>query len=101
MSPQDIHPITRPGGWTLEGGYRRRAHTSLALLEAKTTNWWKKYGKIFQAKRRRMPAKAVEALNEMHLLADSTLLFAAMAVESFLNLYGVIPLAGTFYARYY
>lgn len=101
MSPQHIHPVTRPGGWTLEGGYRRRAHMSLDVLEAKLINWWKKYGKIFQAKRRRVPTKAVEALNEIHLLADATVVFAAMAVESFLNVYGVVRLGETFYARHY
>jgi len=101
MAPEHIQPITRPGGWTLEGGYRRRAHMCLDLLEVKTSNWWKQYGKAFEAKRSPVPTEAFDALNEIHLLSDSTVVFAAMAVESFLNVYGVVRLGEAFYARHY
>lgn len=101
MAPEHIHPITRPGGWTLEGGYRRRAHMCLDLLEAKTLNWQSQYGEAFEAKRSLVPREAVDALNEIHLLSTSTVIFAAMAVESFLNVYGVVRLGESFYARHY
>ena len=51
MPPEHVQPITRPGGWTMEGGYRQRAHMCLDLLEVKTLDWRNKYGKAFEAKR--------------------------------------------------
>lgn len=101
MPPEDIQPMTRPGGWEMEGGYRRRAHMCLELLEGKTAAWRSQYGKAFEVKRSPVPREAVDALNEIHLLADSTVVFAAMAVEAFLNVYGVVRLGEAFYSRNY
>ena len=73
----------------------------LKLLEEKRLAWWKQYGPLFKARQGRVPRNASAALDEIHLLADSTVVFAAMAVEGFINLYGVIRLGEAFYASNY
>jgi hypothetical protein len=103
VTTRGIHPITRPGAWEFEGGYRRRAEQTLVVLEQKVTAWRAKVATY--GTRRLIPdGEAVgnwEAADEIHALSDSVVIFAAMAVESFLNLYGVIRLGEQVYAQRY
>ena len=50
---------------------------------------------------RQGPPGTRDAIDEIHGLSDSAVLFAAMAVESFLNFYGVVRLGEDFYSRNY
>ncbi len=97
MTTRRVRPITSPGAWEFEGGYRKRAEQSLALLEQKVAAL-----RSTLATRGSRPTRPdSDAVDEIHALADSAVIFAAMAVESFLNLYGVIRLGEEFYARTY
>src|SRR2546425_3198603 len=98
MTPTRIQPLTRSGSWALEGGYRRRARKCLDLLEERVQVWREQHPGVAKGGSRVSPDD-FNALDEIHLLSDSTVVFAAMAVESFLNLYGVIRLGETFYSH--
>lgn len=95
-----IERTLRSGGWTLEGGYRRRATNTLALVERK----YKEYKKEYPLRRLKSDQAAVREskapFEELQLLADATIVFASMAVESFLNLYGVRRLGENYYREH-
>ena len=97
MTTRYIQPITSPGAWEFEGGYRKRAEQSLALLELKVAALRNTLARA--GSRRPMPD--TDAMDEIHGLSDSAIIFAAMAVESFLNMYGTIRLGEEFYSRNY
>jgi len=75
----------------------------LVLLEQKVATWQAKVASY--PLRRLIPdSEAADnwaAADEIHALSDSVVLFAAMAVESFLNLYGVIRLGEHVYMQRY
>ena len=101
MNSRSVKPTTGPGGWTLEGGYRRRAERSLLLLEQKVQEFRDRYRKAYQTPPAAVPPELRETLDEIQHLSDAVVIFAAMAVESFLNFYGVVRLGEDFYSRNY
>lgn len=102
-SPPEVQPLTVAGAWVLESGYRRRAHQMLARLEPLAAEVSRVVDAAVAAKKAGVPGGAIlpqsvaETSEELRTLSDVTVIFSAMAVEAFLNYYGVVRLKGEWY----
>jgi hypothetical protein len=90
------------GAWDVETGVRERARRALALASEKASALKSAY------EQSRTPgAKQVERLiayrqllNDYHLFTDSAVVLAPMAIEGFLNFYGVVRFGEPFFKEY-
>ena len=97
-----LHPITRSGGYVLEGGYRQRTEWCVRELEARLTGLRQEIQRVDAL--RASGADAVyprELLEECRFFADATVLFAAVAIESFVNFYGTVRLGEKFNSKHF
>lgn len=98
---RNIQPITRTGGWNLESGLIAQAKWCLAMAEDRATQY-KQIWSNPPAPRDldRNIDDTIRKLNdEARVFVHSSVVFAAMAVEVFLNFYGVVRLGEPFYAK--
>lgn len=106
MTDQNSHvsvlPFSRPGTWVVPEGFRDRAHFCLHQVEAHDVDTDKYFAELkadpSHRRRKTTPAEFPDALE---FFSDSTVVATAMAVERFLNLYGVIRLGELFYQANY
>lgn len=95
-----VHPHHRDGAWeSNDGRYREYAHTLLAELEALSQQ-------VIEAfKEAGAPASADSNVQTIGRLrdrtSDTTRIFAAMAIEGFLNFYGVLRLGQAVYTEHF
>lgn len=101
-----IRPIEEAVGFYLSNlhVFVRRARECLARLEGITSNvkqqWPAPSGQTLNHARKNYPE--LEALTfERDLLSDSVLIFSAMAVEAFLNYYGVVRMGEKEFTRHF
>jgi hypothetical protein len=93
-----VHPVDRSGAWELETSYRARAELCATLLKTA-----RERSRSIEAQRSgtKVANELWASLQEVALLADAQIVFSAMAVESFLNFYGVRRLGEDFYTANY
>ncbi len=82
------------GAWLQEANYRFQAETSFRLLHDLSA---KCAAALAELKDRRVPADLAARIHEVQAVADSVVVFSAMAVEGFLNFYGVRRLGEEYY----
>lgn len=104
QSNDHVQPFRRPGAWVYSGDYRRRAEQLLEKLEKRTAEVRADAQRAVEVQKRegawrRLPSR--EAIEEVSLLSDSTLMYSCLAVEEFLNYYGVVRLGEQFYTANY
>lgn len=90
-----VRPADQPGAWVQEANYRFRAETCLRLLDDLSS---KSRAALAQLVGRRVPADVAAGVHEVQAVADAVVVFSAMAVEGFLNFYGVRRLGEEYYA---
>jgi hypothetical protein len=98
-----VKPANRPGGWEVEGvGYRRQAHLCLLAFEQKRALLQKHLERLEEARKKggtyRIPPNLLE---KYRFFRSAAVVFSAMAVEGFLNYYGVKRLGNDFYRDNY
>ena len=98
-----VKPANRPGGWEVEGvGYRRQAHLCLLAFEQKNALLQKHLERLEGARKKggtyRIPPNLLE---KYRFFRSAAVVFSAMAVEGFLNYYGVKRLGNDFYRDNY
>jgi len=98
-----VEPANRPGGWEVEGvGYRRQAHLCLLAFEQKHALLQKHLERLEEARKKggtyRIPPNLLE---RYRFFRSAAVVFSAMAVEGFLNYYGVKRLGNAFYRDNY
>lgn len=103
MSQDRVRPIGRSGAWELEGGFQGPAVRALVLAEAAARDLREEWMNVERQHGRRLAATRIprEKLVDRNLYASATVVLSAMAVESFLNWYGVVRLGEDFYGRHY
>lgn len=94
-----VRPAIRSGGWEVEGvGYRTQAQLCLRRLQEKRKTVREKLDRLEAARKKgrtyRIPP---ELLEEYRFFGSAAVVYAAMAVEGFLNYYGVKRLGEDFY----
>lgn len=100
-----VHPTNRSGGWRAKRHYLHRAKRALELAEALRAP-------LTEAENRHAAAEAAgnplpfeevristKDVVDTHMHAEAAIMFAALSVEAFLNLYGVIRLEEGFYEK--
>src|SRR6266566_6381322 len=98
-----VKPANRPGGWEVEGvGYRRQAHLCLLAFEQKNALLQKHLERLEQARKKGGTYKIPPNLLEKYrFFRSAAVVYSAMAVEGFLNYYGVKRLGNDFYRDTY
>jgi len=98
-----VKPANRPGGWEVEGvGYRRQAHLCLLAFEQKNALLQKHLERLEDARKKRGTYKIPPNLLErLRFFRSAAVVYSAMAVEGFLNYYGVKRLGNEFYRDTY
>jgi hypothetical protein len=98
----------REGWWIYSGGYRRRALELLDRLERRNEESREVFRRLEGVKdfeeRRRIAREArpvPDLAVEVFFLDDSVILYSCLAIESFLNYYGVVRLGEAFYVANY
>lgn len=99
MTPRPIAPTPREGSWELQGGYRQRAELALRRISEAVVALAAEEPSSSTVNAR-AAASTMSRLQELQLQADAAVLVSAMAVESFLNFYGVVRLGQDFHQRY-
>jgi hypothetical protein len=101
-SKTSVLPFSRPGTWLVTDGFRDRAHFCLDQVQAHDAEADRYFAhlKVDPLHRRRI-LKAADFPNALEFFSDSAVIAAAMAIEGFLNLYGVVRLGELFYQRNY
>jgi len=96
-------PANRPGGWEVEGvGYRRQAHLSLRAFKQKHTLLRRHIERLEEARKKGGTYKIPpNLLDRYRFFRSAAVVFSAMAVEGFLNYYGVKRLGNDFYRDNY
>jgi hypothetical protein len=102
MTEQHSHisvlPFSRPGTWVVPEGFRDRAHLCLHQVEAHDAETDRYFAELkADSSHRRRKTKPADFPDALEFFSDSTVVATAMAVEGFLNLYGVIRLGESFY----
>ncbi|HWL39978.1 MAG TPA: hypothetical protein VNO75_07050 [Gemmatimonadaceae bacterium] len=101
-SKASVLSFSRPGTWLVPDGFRDRAHFCLDQVQAHDAET---DGDLADLKadplHRRRILKAAEFPNALEFFSDSAVIAAAMAIEGFLNLYGVVRLGELFYQGNY
>lgn len=98
-----VHATTRGGGYWAKRGYLSRARRALELANAQATRVQELRSAAedpASGKRSGRKVPLVE-ITDVHLYSEAATAFAAMSVEAFLNLYGVVRLGEDFYQRHY
>jgi hypothetical protein len=98
-----VQPANRQGAWEVEGfGYRSEAKIALRRYEEVRTRLNHEVHLLEEARKSKQSHRVPQdVLEEYRLLRTATVVFAAMAVESFLNYYGVKRLGEEFYRENY
>ena len=98
-----VKPANRPGGWEVDGvGYRRQAHLCLLAFEQKNALLQKHLERLEQARKKGGTYKIPPNLLEKYrFFRSAAVVFSAMAVEGFLNYYGVKRVGNAFYRDTY
>jgi hypothetical protein len=103
LEPGD-RPVTgfpKAGGWTSPHvRHRRAARYLLADLRALLREADERRAKASSPAEARLIGRIDELGERIHTLAEGVELFAAMAVEAILNLYGVVALGEKYYKRH-
>lgn len=103
MNLGKVLPAIRTGRWALDG-HDYRIHAQLALKKSEETRV-SMDRKLARLKKLEKPANQdtfpLEIVHEYGLLYSASIVFAAMAVEGFLNYYGVRRFGDDFYRRNY
>jgi hypothetical protein len=90
----ELRPISSPGLWmSNDRRYRHWAHTQLGQLVTlceKLNDIWPMPGKAIKVKD--ASAELMTMIGQRDRLSDSTRIFCSMAVEGFINFYGVLRL---------
>ncbi len=94
-----IGPTTRSGGFEAKRGYVARAGRALELADEQAKRITRLQGAAGAANRGDVVPRG--EYGDLHLFAEAATVFAAMAVESFLNLYGVIRLGEESFQKHY
>jgi len=94
-----VQPASRAGAWQVEGfGYSANARICLQKFEEKRERLNEALDRQVDARKEGRPYKFPDGLSdEYRLFRTATVMFAAMAVEAFLNLYGVKRLGEKLY----
>lgn len=93
-----VLPFSRPGTWLVQDGVRDRAHFCLHQVEAHDAETDQYFAELkADPLHRRRKTNPAEFPNALEFFSDSAVIASAMAVEGFLNLYGVIRLGELFY----
>jgi hypothetical protein len=98
-----IKPANRPGGWEVEGvGYRRQAHICLHAFEQKNALLQRHLKRLEETRKKggnyRIPPNLLE---KYRFFRSAAVIYSAMAVEAFLNYYGIKRLGNDFYRDTY
>jgi hypothetical protein len=103
--PATIEPFRRSGSWEFDGGLREQTVRALELAEqvsADRRNHWE------VARERQLAGDNAagrlvsrERIVERNLFTTAAVVLSAMAVEAFLNFYGVKRMGQTFYELHY
>ena len=102
---RSVHPTNRSGGWRAKRGYLQRAQRALKLAEdlrAALTEAEGRHASAVQAgvsppyEEVRIP---FQDFLDTHMHAEAAIMFAALSIEAFLNLYGVMRFEEDFYER--
>lgn len=103
MTDFTVQPISRSGGWDLETGQGDMAKWFLGQARTRALQ----YEELLAANPDRKSADRATVhrfwrLNdEARLCVQSAVVFSAMAIEAFLNFYGVVRLGEAFYSKNY
>ncbi len=90
-----VRSTDQNGAWVQEANYRFHAETCFRLLNDLSAKCEVALAQLID---RRVPADLAARVHEVQAVADAVVVFSAMAVEGFLNFYGVRRLGEDYYA---
>jgi hypothetical protein len=98
-----VRPQSQPGEWISDSGrfaeYARMQLEELLELAAQITEEWP-FGIVSLREDSELHASLYLKTRKRDLLSDSVKMYSAMAVEGFLNYYGVVRLGGAAFDKY-
>jgi hypothetical protein len=93
-----VQPFNRPGSWYVSDGFRDQAHFCLLQVEAHDAETDRYFSELeADPLHRRRKTPPADFPNALVFFSNSAIVSAAMAVEEFLNYYGVVRLGESFY----
>ena len=102
IAPVEVLPFGRPGTWEVFAGLSDRAHFCLCQVEAHDAVTDRYFaGMEAEPWHRRRNMAPLHVPVALHFFSDAAIVASAMAVEMFLNYYGVVRLGESFYNANY
>lgn len=92
-----VRPADQSGSWQQDADYRFRAETAFRLLGQLDAE---SRAALAAIEGRRVPREVLAKVHEVQVVADTVVVFSAMAIESFLNFYGVRRLGESYFTAH-